>query len=62
MFSPDPPALLASFVPGGANLMVAARITGPAKTAFPDGRPGGDPTNGSEEADASGGRWPALTP
>lgn len=37
--SPDPVALLRGFQPGGKPLMLAARVTGDAKTAFPDGRP-----------------------
>lgn len=38
-FIPDPKALLATFVPGGKPLAVAARITGTFKSAFPDGPP-----------------------
>lgn len=37
--SPDPVALLRGFQPGGKPLMLAARVTGDAKSAFPDGRP-----------------------
>jgi ABC-type uncharacterized transport system involved in gliding motility auxiliary subunit len=38
-FGPDPAKLNDSFVSGDANLMVAVRVSGPAKTAFPDGKP-----------------------
>ncbi len=36
---PDPLALAREFKSGGKPLMLAARITGEAKSAFPDGRP-----------------------
>lgn len=36
---PDPLALTREFKSGGKPLMLAARITGEAKTAYPDGRP-----------------------
>jgi ABC-type uncharacterized transport system involved in gliding motility auxiliary subunit len=38
-FQPDPIALLKDFKSGGTPLMLAARVGGEAKTAFPDGRP-----------------------
>lgn len=38
-FQPDPLALMRSFKSGGAPLMLAARVSGEAKSAFPDGRP-----------------------
>jgi ABC-type uncharacterized transport system involved in gliding motility auxiliary subunit len=38
-FQPDPLALMRDFKSGGAPLMLAARIGGEAKSAFPDGRP-----------------------
>ncbi len=38
-FQPDPLALLRDFKSGGKPLMLAARIAGEAKSAFPDGRP-----------------------
>ena len=38
-FQPDPLALLRDFKSGGKPLMLAARIGGEAKSAFPDGRP-----------------------
>ncbi|MGB8181870.1 MAG: Gldg family protein [Stellaceae bacterium] len=40
--TPDPAALLAGFKPGGKKLVIAAQITGPATTAFPDGPPKGE--------------------
>jgi ABC-type uncharacterized transport system involved in gliding motility auxiliary subunit len=41
-FMPEPQQLLASFVPGYERLTLGARVTGNVKTAFPDGKPGGD--------------------
>lgn len=38
-FQPDPIAILRSFKPGTTRLMLAARITGETKSAFPDGPP-----------------------
>jgi ABC-type uncharacterized transport system involved in gliding motility auxiliary subunit len=38
-FAPDPSKLLADFFPTNQQLTLAARITGPAKTAFPEGKP-----------------------
>jgi ABC-type uncharacterized transport system involved in gliding motility auxiliary subunit len=38
---PDPPALLRGFKPGGKELVMAARITGPAKSAFAGDLPKG---------------------
>lgn len=46
MFGPDPAKLLADFVPGSEPLTLAARVSGPAKTAFPDGKPKADPVDG----------------
>jgi ABC-type uncharacterized transport system involved in gliding motility auxiliary subunit len=46
-FGPNPPELLESFQSEDAAQVVAARISGPAKSAFPDGRPKKD--DGSEE-------------
>lgn len=37
--TPDVAALLEDFKPGGKRLALAARVTGPAATAFPDGPP-----------------------
>ncbi len=37
--NPDPTVLLADYQPGGSALTLAARVTGPAESAFPDGPP-----------------------
>ncbi|USN99571.1 MAG: Gldg family protein [Phycisphaeraceae bacterium] len=37
--APDPKGLLSDFVPGDHPLVIAARLTGEPKTAFPDGPP-----------------------
>lgn len=51
MFRPDPNELLQSFVSGDQSLMLAARVSGPAKTAFPDGKPKADkPEDGAGDA------------
>ena len=47
-FGPNPPGLLADFFPSGKRLALAARVSGPAKSAFPDGPPKAD----DEEAEA----------
>ncbi len=38
-FGPDPKDLLTGYQSGGEKLMLAARVTGPVKTAYPEGRP-----------------------
>ncbi len=38
-FLPDPEQLLSGFTPGGKQLVLAARLEGPLKSAFPDGAP-----------------------
>jgi ABC-type uncharacterized transport system involved in gliding motility auxiliary subunit len=38
-FGPDPKRMLESFVSGKEKLMLAARINGPVKTAYPEGKP-----------------------
>ncbi len=38
-FAPDPTGLLADFKPTGKPMVLAARVTGPVKSAFPDGPP-----------------------
>jgi ABC-type uncharacterized transport system involved in gliding motility auxiliary subunit len=38
-FLPDPTELLNGFTPGGKELVLAARLEGPLKSAFPDGAP-----------------------
>ncbi len=50
---PDPVALLRSFEPVGQPLTIAARITGPVVSAFPDGPPRADDKDDDEPA-ASG--------
>ena len=45
-FLPDPQELLKGFTPGGRQLVLAARLDGPLKSAFPDGAP----TNADREA------------
>jgi ABC-type uncharacterized transport system involved in gliding motility auxiliary subunit len=47
---PDPAGLLDTFQAGDERLVVAARIDGPVRTAFPDGKPGADdaPEDGAE--------------
>lgn len=42
-FQPDPLALLRDFKSGGAPLMLAARVSGEAKSAYPDGKPKPEP-------------------
>jgi ABC-type uncharacterized transport system involved in gliding motility auxiliary subunit len=39
--APDPAKLIAAFAPSGEAFILAARITGPVKSAFPDGPPEG---------------------
>jgi ABC-type uncharacterized transport system involved in gliding motility auxiliary subunit len=38
---PDPAGLIADFAPGGEAMTLAARVTGPVASAFPDGPPEG---------------------
>lgn len=38
-FLPDPSGLLTDYKPAGEKMIVAARVTGSVKTAFPDGKP-----------------------
>ena len=38
-FLPDPEELLKGFTPSGKNYLLAARLSGPLKSAFPDGAP-----------------------
>jgi len=55
MFNRDPVGLLEAFQPAGETLVIAARVSGPAATAFPGGKPGQDGNEGgspaSEDAD-----------
>lgn len=48
MFSRDPAALMQGFKPGDRSLVLAARLSGVVKTAFPQGRPKKDEGNKAE--------------
>jgi len=50
-FFPDPKGLLNAFEPSGKREIIAARLLGPAKTAFPDGPPEGAGPPDGEDAD-----------
>jgi ABC-type uncharacterized transport system involved in gliding motility auxiliary subunit len=55
-FLPDPAELLNGFTPSGKEYVLAARLEGPLKTAFPDGAPArpdaeGSPAEGSAAAE-----------
>ncbi len=59
---PDPLAIVRTFKSGGKPLMLAARIGGEAKTAYPDGRPKDEdkaPDTPKEAADATKAAEPA---
>ena len=58
-FGPDPERMVESFVPGGQPLTIAARVHGPAKTAFPDGRP---PASAAPAGGGMPGGMPAGMP
>ena len=45
-FMPDLGGLLNTYKPAGERMMVAARVTGKVKTAFPDGKPKEEPKEG----------------
>ncbi|MFV2056458.1 MAG: Gldg family protein [Thiohalomonadales bacterium] len=49
-FQPNPMGLLDSYQPGGKRLMLAARISGVVKTAFPDGAPSDDKKDSEKSA------------
>jgi ABC-type uncharacterized transport system involved in gliding motility auxiliary subunit len=50
----DPLNLLRSYVPGGKELTLAARLSGEAKSAFPNGKPAAEPEKSDvEKADAN---------
>ncbi|MBU6412017.1 MAG: Gldg family protein [Planctomycetes bacterium] len=59
---PDPKKLIAEYVPGKSRLTIAARLTGPVKTAFPAGKPAAtpDPNNPVEKKEEPTTQ-PALT-
>ena len=55
-FVPDPKKILAEFKPTGAQYVMAARVTGPVKSAFPDGAPGkgdADQDAGADEGEVA---------
>jgi ABC-type uncharacterized transport system involved in gliding motility auxiliary subunit len=56
----DPVGLLRGYKPGGKSLMLAARIAGEVKTAFPDGVPKADEKKaGAAKSDPKPGETPA---
>jgi ABC-type uncharacterized transport system involved in gliding motility auxiliary subunit len=56
MFRPDPQDLNQSFVSGNEKLILAARVSGPAKSAYPDGPPKVEtPEDGHEKKDEPSG-------
>ncbi|MBX3453329.1 Gldg family protein [Ferrovibrio sp.] len=62
---PNPQALAEAFKPTGEIYTLAARITGPAKTAFPDGPPKpaakeGEPKNGEKPAEPAAAPAPQI--
>jgi ABC-type uncharacterized transport system involved in gliding motility auxiliary subunit len=60
-FQPDPDELIDNFIPTGERYTLAARITGPAKTAFPNGPPP-ESTAPPVTPPASGAAAPAPLP
>ena len=52
-FMPDLAGILSSYKPEGEKMMVAARVTGKVKTAFPDGKPEVPEKEGDANADPS---------
>jgi ABC-type uncharacterized transport system involved in gliding motility auxiliary subunit len=52
-FGPDPGRLLESFVSADEKMTIAARVNGPAKTAYPDGEPKEAPSDGSVPAETA---------
>jgi ABC-type uncharacterized transport system involved in gliding motility auxiliary subunit len=52
MFSRDPAALTQGFKPGDRSLILAARLSGVVKTAFPQGKPKKDEDKNSEDDNA----------
>jgi ABC-type uncharacterized transport system involved in gliding motility auxiliary subunit len=50
--TPDIQALLRDFKPDGKRLVLAAHVTGPADTAFPDGPPKEEKKEGADQANA----------
>jgi ABC-type uncharacterized transport system involved in gliding motility auxiliary subunit len=54
-FQADPAKLLAEFAPTGTPFTLAARLSGPADSAFPAGRPVGEPAEGETPPDPLAG-------
>jgi ABC-type uncharacterized transport system involved in gliding motility auxiliary subunit len=54
-FLPDPEELLNGFTPAGKEYVLAARLEGPLKSAFPDGPPAGADDAADEGEEAAGG-------
>jgi ABC-type uncharacterized transport system involved in gliding motility auxiliary subunit len=50
--NPDPAKLLAEFTPSGSPFTLAARVSGPVKSAYPDGPPEGVKAKGEHLAEA----------
>lgn len=61
-FRPNPETLLAEFKPSGERYTLAARISGPAKSAFPDGPPPPAKKEGEEAKPEAGKDEPARKP
>ena len=59
MMQPDPVALFRDFESGKKPLMLAARVRGKVKTAFPDGPPPGSTTPGGTPKPEEGAATPA---
>ena len=51
--APDPAKLIAEFAPSGERFVLAARVTGAVKSAFPDGPPDGVTSDAEHLAEAS---------
>lgn len=49
-FLPDPATLLDSFAPGEERLVIAGRLSGSLRSAYPEGRPGSTPNDDSDSA------------
>jgi ABC-type uncharacterized transport system involved in gliding motility auxiliary subunit len=49
-YLPDPSSLQTGFAPGGKELILAARVSGSLKTAFPNGPPTMTPSTGDSDA------------
>lgn len=54
-FQPDMDRLLREFEPTPEQYVIAARVTGPVRTAFPDGRPPDEEENGEQDAEDGAG-------